>query len=194
MNGIEVELGDLFEHPDNPRLGDVDAIAASLQTNGQFKPIVVNSRNNRVLAGNHTLKAAKSIGWKTIVAVFVDVDEDNEKRILLIDNKLNDDAEYDREMLGQLLKDLSVDEGDLLSTGFTGTELEENVSADSNASTATPSLVERANTYADRQVRSLVLDYELQIYKDVMRMSMEIRGRRKIDTMSDLFKILIEEV
>lgn len=51
----------------NPRRGDVAAIAESLTRHGQYRPIVVNAgsltgRVNEVLAGNHTLLAAKHLG------------------------------------------------------------------------------------------------------------------------------------
>ena len=64
----------------NPRRGAVDQIAKSLEKHGQYRPIVVNAgtltgRRNEVLAGNHTLLAARSLGWSLIDAAIVDVDE-----------------------------------------------------------------------------------------------------------------------
>lgn len=55
---------DLNLYHKNPRMGDVDAIAGSLQAHGQFRPIVVNEgthtgRPMETLAGNHTLKAIR---------------------------------------------------------------------------------------------------------------------------------------
>jgi ParB-like chromosome segregation protein Spo0J len=58
----------------NPRQCDPTAIARSLAVNGQYRPIVVNKgtytgRPNEVLAGNHTLIAARDLGWEHIAVV-----------------------------------------------------------------------------------------------------------------------------
>jgi hypothetical protein len=50
----------------NVRQGDIGAISESLKAHGQYRPIVVDKRTNRILAGNHTWKAAKSLGWTQI--------------------------------------------------------------------------------------------------------------------------------
>ena len=49
----------------NPRRGDVDAIAASYAEFGQVKPIVVKDNGDdtfTVIAGNHQVEAAKKLG------------------------------------------------------------------------------------------------------------------------------------
>ncbi len=63
-------------HPENPRRGDVAAIRESLEVNGQYKPIVVNRPTMEVLGGNHTLRAARELGFSEIAVTFVDVDEE----------------------------------------------------------------------------------------------------------------------
>ena len=101
-------------HPDNPRRGNVAAICESLEKNGQYRPLVVNRRTMEVLAGNHTLLAARELGWEKIAVVFVDVDAEQATRILLVDNRTNDLADYDDEVLADLLGELP----DLAGTGF----------------------------------------------------------------------------
>src|SRR5690625_3276165 len=93
----------------NPRRGDVATIVESLDRLGQYRPIVVNlgtktGRPNEVLAGNHTVQAAKKLGWKEIDAHIVDVDDDTAARIVLVDNKSNDNATYDHADLLELVK------------------------------------------------------------------------------------------
>lgn len=117
----------LTPYPGNARRGDVDLIAESLNYLGQYRPIVVNlgtltasQTPNVVLAGNHTLEAAKALGWQTIDCTFVDVDDDKAARIVLIDNRANDKADYDDEALVDLLTELP----DLEATGFTRDELD----------------------------------------------------------------------
>lgn len=100
----------------NPRRGDIDAIAESLERNGQYRPIVVNKPTGEILAGNHTYAAAKRLGWTHIAATFVDVDEDQAARIVLADNRTADIGDYDDTLLLDLLKSL---DGDLIGTGYT---------------------------------------------------------------------------
>ena len=93
-------------HPRNVRQGDVGAIANSLEINGQYRPIVVHKTTNNILAGNHTYKAALSLGWTQIAITYVDCTDDEALKILLADNKANDLASYDDSALADLLKDL----------------------------------------------------------------------------------------
>ena len=54
-------------------MGDITALADSLKKFGQINPIVI-TKNNVLVAGERRLTAAKSIGWKTINAVIVELD------------------------------------------------------------------------------------------------------------------------
>lgn len=118
-----VPLDQLSPHPDNARTGNVEMIAESLATNGQYRPIVVQRSTMHVLAGNHTLEAARTLDWQTIEAVIVDVDDENAKRILLVDNRTNDVAGYDDRALADLLRSLADTDGALLGTGYTADDL-----------------------------------------------------------------------
>lgn len=122
----EFPISELVGFPGNARKGDVDLIAESLHKLGQYRPIVVNKGGktssgtpNVVLAGNHTLKAAKQLGWDTVDVHWVDVDDDKAARIVLVDNRANDKAAYDNQALADLLQDLP----DLAATGFTDDDL-----------------------------------------------------------------------
>lgn len=113
-------ISSLVPYPTNPRRGDVDAIAASLQVHGQYRPIVVQESSRQVLAGNHTMKAAKKLGWKKIKVVMVNVSDDEARKIVLADNRLTDLAQYNEPLLKSLLEALP----DLEGTGFTQSEVE----------------------------------------------------------------------
>src|SRR5688500_5722990 len=108
---LAVPIADLRPHPDNPRRGDVEAIKNSLERNSQYRPIVVNRPTMDVLAGNHTLRAAEELGWVQIAATFVEVDDEQARRILLVDNRSNDLAGYDTQELVKLLSELEGLEG-----------------------------------------------------------------------------------
>lgn len=121
ISKLAVPADGLVHYGKNPRRGNVEAIVNSLQRNGQYKPIVVRAGTNEVLAGNHTLKAARELGWDEIAATFVDVDDDQAARIVLVDNRTNDIAGYDTAELADLLGSLP----DLDGTGFSAADLEE---------------------------------------------------------------------
>ena len=121
LEALAVPIADLVPYRSNPRVGNVETIAESLQVNGQYRPIVVNRRTREVLAGNHTLKAALHLGWDRIAATFVDVDDEQAARIVLVDNRANDVAGYDDSALAALLDDLGT--GNLAGTGFSDADL-----------------------------------------------------------------------
>lgn len=101
-------------HPENPRLHDLDAIAASLERFGQTKPIIVQKATNYVVAGNGTRLAAAQLGWAEIQALVVDFDDEKAKAYLAADNRTSDRAKYDAERLLGLLEGLE----DLDGTGY----------------------------------------------------------------------------
>lgn len=123
-NADQAPVGSLHAYHRNPRQGDVDAIAESLKTTGQYRPIIVNrgtktGRRNEVLAGNHTLAAAKKLGWADIGVTWLDVDEDTARRIVLADNRTADLGGYDDSVLLSLLQEMP----DLIGTGYDGDDL-----------------------------------------------------------------------
>jgi ParB-like nuclease domain len=110
-----VPVASLELYPGNPRRGNVDAIASSLQENQQYAPIIVQQSTRYVLAGNHTLRAARSLGWPEVDAVFVDVDDTQARKILLSANRTSDLAVDDPDALAELLSYL---DGDYAGTGW----------------------------------------------------------------------------
>jgi len=118
---LAVAIDTLVPYPGNPRRGDVEEIAKSLERLGQYKPIVVREGSGEILAGNHTCRAAISLGWTHIAAVTIDVTDEQAKRIVLVDNRTGDLGVMDLEALLALLQK---DEGDIEATGYSDTEVE----------------------------------------------------------------------
>ncbi len=112
---LAVPLDSLRPYEHNPRRGKVEVVRQSLETNGQYRPIVVNRPGSVILAGNHTYAAARELGWTQIAATFVDVDDVAAKKILVVDNRASDLAANDLDVLAELLGELDGLEG----TGFT---------------------------------------------------------------------------
>lgn len=124
-----VPVGSLLLHPDNVRQGDVGAISVSLQAHGQYRPIVVQQSTGYVLAGNHTLKAATTLGWTEIAVTYVDVTDDEARRILLVDNRSNDLASYDDQGLSDFLTELIESPLGLTGTGYEPEDLDDMIAA-----------------------------------------------------------------
>lgn len=117
-----VDIDTLEPFPGNARQGDIGAISESLATNGQYRPIVVNRPTRHILVGNHTWQAARQLGWDQIAVTFVDVDENEARKIVLVDNRTTDLATYDSDALADLLRTVA---NDLTGTGFTGDDLDD---------------------------------------------------------------------
>lgn len=125
-----MKLSELNTYHKNPRRGDVATIAASMETNGIYRPLIVNKgthtgRPNEVLAGNHSLKAMRQLAekhpdderWRVADVWLLDVDDDRAARIVLIDNRAADLGEYDNDVLLEVVGNLDDDLG-LIGTGY----------------------------------------------------------------------------
>ena len=121
LRALAVPIDSVRPYEHNPRRGDLDAIKESLEANGQYRPVVANRRDGTVLAGNHTWQAAKALGWDEVAVTWVDVDEEDAARIVLVDNRANDLAGYDDRSLAELLGSLP----DLSGPGYDAAALAE---------------------------------------------------------------------
>src|SRR5690349_18978820 len=119
LHALAVPIDDLQPYYKNARTHATELLDGSLRQHGQYRPIVVNrgtltGRVNEIAAGNGTWAQAKALGWEHIAVTFIDVSEDSLARIVLVDNKANDEAGYDERLLAELLGSLP----DLAGTGF----------------------------------------------------------------------------
>lgn len=107
---------DTLEHwPGNARRGDTEAVAASLEAHGQYRPLLVQKSTRRVIAGNHTMRALGELGRSDALVDFIDVDDEQGGRINLVDNRTQDLASYDNTALAEQLAGLG---GDFDGTGY----------------------------------------------------------------------------
>lgn len=127
----------LKPYPGNPRHGDLGRLMNSLQTHGQFRPIVANRRTMHILAGNNLTKAAAALGWTDIAVAWVDVDAEQERRIVIVDNRASDLAEYDPQQLAAALG--RVHPGSVeTATGFTLEDLQDIIDGRGKTGRITP--------------------------------------------------------
>jgi ParB-like nuclease domain len=211
MEVQKVTLTELNPYPNNPRKGNIDLIAESLETYGQYKPITVNKRNNEILAGNHTFQAAQKLGWNDIAVTYVDVDEATAAKIVAIDNKTSDMGGYDTTKLLELLDELP----DLVATGYTdddvdslkalldeqdtptlGTDIRTQPKVGetglSNVNIGT-SLGEYAERYAQKTTRMLMMDYENTLYVWLVDKLSAYRAANSIISNADAIVKLVED-
>lgn len=111
---VKLGIDTIKPHPENPRVGDVEAIVESIRVNGIYKPIHVQKSTGFIIAGNHTWMAAKSEGREEIDAIVHDIDDEKAKRIMLVDNRSADKGEYDTDKLYAVLESVL----DLDGTGY----------------------------------------------------------------------------
>jgi ParB family transcriptional regulator, chromosome partitioning protein len=123
MKVEQAEIAKLIPDQANARKHDeknIKAIAASLQRFGQQKPIVVDPAGV-VRAGNGTLYAAQSLGWKKISVVRSDLENAEAAAYAIADNRTAELAEWDNEVLAQTLDQLDAEA--IAATGFDEAEI-----------------------------------------------------------------------
>lgn len=105
---VRLPLDTLRPHPENPRNGDTDTIAASLAAHGQFKPVVVANDRSTILAGAHTVAAMLELGWTHGAAVVWPVDplSDEALAIVVDDNHAHQEGRTDEGLALPLLERL----------------------------------------------------------------------------------------
>lgn len=128
----QVPLTELHFWPGNARRGIVPQIVESMKANGVFNPLVVQKSTNRVIAGNHRMKALTALHeedpekWAgTAPVIYVDVNDSRANRMNIADNKTSDDADWDKRALADQLAALAAEEDGLDGTGFDPWEVEE---------------------------------------------------------------------
>jgi DNA modification methylase len=127
MHRLSIEyqpLGRLKLRAANPRTHSdkqIDQIAKSIQRFGFTNPIIADDEDN-IVAGEGRFKAAKQLGFCEVPLVRLSAMSDAEIRAYVIaDNKLAENAGWDRNLLAlelQYLSDLGLDDLDVTITGF----------------------------------------------------------------------------
>jgi ParB-like chromosome segregation protein Spo0J len=117
LQALAVPIESVALHPNNPRLGDVEAVAASLRRFGQQKPIVIQASSGWAVAGNHLLLAAQSLGWTEIAANVVEMDDATATGFMLADNRTSDLGGYNEQLLAAILAEAAAADN-LAATGY----------------------------------------------------------------------------
>lgn len=116
LSSMAFPIHELQHLEDNPRKGNVEAIAASYSEFGQVKPIVAKKNPDgtaTVIAGNHQLMAAKQLGWDEIAVIFLDADDKRAIAYALADNRTMELGYTDDDLLQKMLTEVSTDFSEL---------------------------------------------------------------------------------
>lgn len=193
ISHLNQPLENFTTHPRNVRQGDVGAITQSLKAHGQYRPIVVQQSTGHILAGNHTYLAARALGWKEIAATFVDCDDEQALKILLVDNRANDLAMYDDRALADVLKELSATVG-LDGSLFTGDDLDDllfRLEGTLGEAYAARSLAEMKDEYEAADTRTLLFPFSVADYSELSNQLKALREEYGEDTNSAVLKRII---
>ena len=194
LQHLAVPITDLQPHPQNVRQGDVGAISESLKHHGQYRPIVVQKSSGHILAGNHTFKAAKALGWKEIAATFIECDDEQGLRILLADNRANDLAAYDDNALTEILKQLSLTDTGFDGTLFDGDDLDElivKLEGIHGFVIDSQPFSETAEDYSQKGIGVLSLPFETTVLEKVKQQLRDLQNGNTEITFSDLVQDMI---
>jgi ParB family chromosome partitioning protein len=124
-----VDPEELIPWEENPRNNDhaVDNLKRSIEMYGFTSPIIVRKATNQVIAGHTRLKAALSLGLKTVPVRFLEISESKARELAIADNKIGEIATWnDDELVTQILA-MEEERGDIdfSDIGFSDDEIEE---------------------------------------------------------------------
>jgi ParB-like chromosome segregation protein Spo0J len=116
---VEAPIDELRPDPANPRRisdAQIEALTRSIREYGFVQPILARSEDKTVIGGHQRLVAARRLGYKTVPVVFLDITLEQARLLNLGLNKISGD--WDNELLGRLLADLSTEDVDLSLSGL----------------------------------------------------------------------------
>lgn len=122
----QVEISKLVPYANNSRTHSKEQIKklqSSLREFGFVNPILIDRKYN-IIAGHGRVLAAKEDGLDTVPCVFVDhLTEAQKKAYIIADNRLAEDAGWDKDLLSVELESLKELEFDIDLLGFDAAEL-----------------------------------------------------------------------
>ena len=126
-----LSLNEIKPYNNNPRkIKNVDKVAKSIAEFGFQQPIVLD-KNNIIIVGHTRFQASKQLGLEKVPVLIADLTEQQAKAYRIVDNRLNEDNEWDKDLLNIEIDDLKDYNSELLNFGFDEKELD-NILRDSD--------------------------------------------------------------
>ena len=118
-----IETNKILPYINNPRKNlNIDKVASSIKEFGFQQPIVVD-KEFVIIVGHTRFEAAKKLGYEKVPVQIADLTENQAKAYRIADNRLNQDADWDGELLTVELNNLLSQNFNLDSIGFDEDEL-----------------------------------------------------------------------
>lgn len=121
-----VNVSELKPHPKNPRVhpeSALEKLQRSIEKFGWTNPILV-SADGYILAGHARLKAAQNAGIEQVPVIYLPLEGAKAEAYLIADNRLQEETDWDFELLEQDLKELIALGFDITVTGFDADAIE----------------------------------------------------------------------
>lgn len=166
----------------NPRRGDVPAIVESLRRFGQQRPVLA-TEGGVVVAGNHTVAAARELGWDQVAVVRTALRGREQRAYGLADNRTGDLGTYDDAILTRLLDSLPSLDG----TGYTD-EDKDLMHALANLGHAEPTAADLAGTPFRK-----ILRYDRAAYEEVIEGLDRVLDATGLDSYSEAVARVVED-
>ena len=112
-----VPVDRISTHPENARKGSLEVIRESIRVNGFYGACVVQRSTGHILVGNHRYMAAVEEGIGEIPVMWLDVGDEEARRLLIADNRTSDLGAYNDALLISLLTEQN-DQGGLDGTAW----------------------------------------------------------------------------
>lgn len=105
-----------------PGDGEYEKLKRSLEEFGYVEPVIFNHTTGRVVGGHQRLTVLADLGYETVDAVIVELDETREKALNIALNKIS--GSWDEDKLALVIADLDAADFDAELTGFDEAEIQ----------------------------------------------------------------------
>ena len=131
------DIGSLTPWDKNPRhnAAAIEQVRKSIERFGFSSPIIARQQDRVIIAGHTRHQAALKMGLDKVPVRFLDLDPAQARALALADNRLGEVAEWNDEMLSEVLAELEAESIDLDGLGWSDEELDEflNITAPTKA-------------------------------------------------------------